>query len=101
MWLNRESSLLPTPARQVPDEQPIIRYHDLPLYALRGYRGPEVMIAKAKVEGALRAKDFITHHVADLEHRRSPIPRFLIERDIERIMNMVTTSLAVRIVPLV
>jgi hypothetical protein len=101
MWLSRESSLLPTPARHVPDEQPLVRYNDLPMYALRGYRGPEVMIAKSKVEGALRAKDFIQNYVADLEYRRSPIPKLLIERDIGRIMNMVTTSLAVRIVPLV
>ncbi len=101
MWLSRESSFLPTPARQAPDEQPIIRYHDLPLYALRGYRGPEVMIAQKPIERAYKADKFIAAHVADLEHRRLPIPRFLIERDIERIMNMVTTSIAVRIVPLV
>jgi hypothetical protein len=101
MWLSRESSLLPTPARHVPDEQPLVRYNDLPLYALRGYRGPEVLVAQKPLERAYKADKFLAAHVADLEYRRSPIPRLLIERDIERIMNMVTTSFAVRIVPLV
>ena len=102
MWLSRESSLLPTPAPQGHDEQQSpVRYNDLPMYALRGYRGREILIAKKPIEGAYPAEKFLAGHVADLEYRKSPIPKPLISRDIERVMGMATTSLAVRIVPLV
>lgn len=90
-WLKPQSE--PSDDR-LPSEQAIDHY------ALRGYRGPEVLVAARPFKGAIKLDGFVADHVKrihDAGYRT--VAKEYAERDVLALLELCERSDAVRVVP--
>jgi hypothetical protein len=69
-------------------------------YALRGYRGPPVMVSAEPYFDALRLSAFLKQHARDMVARPSAVSRDLVELDVDRLEQLANSCDAVRVFPI-
>ena len=97
-WVDRVKKALEQSPVEIDDRLP--SEYSIGSYALRGYRGPAILIATRKCLGAKRADGFIQRHAAEMKaegFRR--VSRDLVERDCKALEDLANTHDAVEIAP--
>jgi hypothetical protein len=95
-WIQRAKELLRPPSNEddrLPSE------HLIGFYALRGYRGDEVLVSARPYPRTVRVDAFLARHVKTVIRDKLRIPDELMERDALAIAELAEQSDAVRIVP--
>lgn len=81
------------PNDRLPSEQVI------PVFALRGYRGPELLVSMNRYFSATQADRFVYEHQHNMRARGWPVSEVFVEQDCVSIVEMASWSDAVRVLP--
>lgn len=86
--------------RSEPDDDRLPSEQHIEHYALRGYRGPEMLVSARPFKGAFRLDGFLDTHVKSLKDdgfRR--VSKDFAERDLLALTDLAERADAVRVVP--
>ena len=81
------------PNDRLPSEQVVVEY------ALRGYRGPTVLISQERYFGSKQADRFIYEHQHTMRERGWPVAETFVLQDCQTLTNLADCSDAVRVIP--
>lgn len=98
-WIETTKRLLKPPNE--PDDR-LPSEHLIGFFALRGYRGPEVLVSSQPYPKAYPVTDFLERHVKAFRANRPPGARFddrMLERDVLALEELSALHDAVRVVP--
>lgn len=95
-WIEAAKRLLKPPNE--PDDR-LPSEHLIGLYALRGYRGPEVLVSSQPYPRAYPVADFLAKFAKTVTKDQLRFPASWAERDCEALQQMADCHDAVRVVP--
>lgn len=100
-WIERAATLFqPPPSDDEPPNDRLPSEQVIGHYALRGYRGPEVLVAsKRYFAGTVKLELFVKNHAAEMARVGWRVPKDTVLRDVLALEELAEQCDAVQVVP--